>query len=313
MKTIINSVAQLVVLVLIFCSCNEEQTPSPIASDIALVPTIARLNLEIRHPNSGIYDSAYIVFSNADTEIKQKLTLNNTTYKAVGAVPNITAGKWSISTSFFSTITPNYESLEKNVSFDIIISRTTTDLILDETSAFIKDGNNPVKISIGWKGFYFYQLYSAGLSAPEGFVRLPADPADPFVEIRTFHPKWIYAYIDRSFYNRSTDGSSNFYQGGGAFEIYGTEGNTYDRLAGHIIDTTSLLPGISNVINKVWNFADCLVVIEGVEYDQTLIIYHVWDLRSANGRATTRSDVATWSKQKIEKRKKILLDSRLPG
>lgn len=303
MKKHITSIAQLLVLIVAFYSCSEEHSPSPSTSDIALVPTVAKLNLQIRFPDSGVYDSAYIVFSNADTEVKQKLTLNNATHTAVGVVTNITAGKWNISSSFFSTIVGDYESLEKNVSFDLILSGTTTDLIFDETSAFTKGGNHPVSTSIHWKGFYYYQLYSAGLSAPEGFVRLPADPADPFVEIRTFHPKWIYAYVDRSFYNRSDDGTSNFYQGGGAFEIYGTEGNTYDRLARHIVDTTSLAPGISQVIDKVWNFADCLVVIEGVAYDQTLIIYHVWDLRSSNGRHTSRPDVKTWSKERIEKRK----------
>jgi hypothetical protein len=307
MKKLIASAAQLLATLVIFSSCSEEPSLSPITSSIDLVPMVASLNLQIRYPDSGSFDSAYIVFKNSDTEVKQKLILDNSTYAAVGVIPNITAGKWNISASFFSTIIADYESLEKSVSFNLIITPTATDLITDETSAFVKDGKDPIRTSIRRTEFYFYQLYSAGLSAPEGFVRLPADPADAFVEIGTFNQKWIYAYVDRSFYNSSLDGISNFYQGGGAFEIYGSNGTTYDRLPGDIIDTTSLVPGIYEVRSKEWNFVDCLVMIEGLTYDQSLVIYHVWDFRTSNSGGRSRSDAAIWDRTKIEKRKRNYL------
>ena len=268
---------------------------------------VAQLNLQIQYYDSASYDSAYIVFRNSETEIKQKLILNNETHTAAGLVPKITLGTWNVSISFFSTITGNYESLEKTAVFDLDITPTATDLISSTNTAFIKDKNDPVNKSIHWMDFYYYQMYSAGSMASEGFVRLPVDPTDAFIEIGTFHPKWIYAYVDRSFYNRSSDGTSNHYQGGGAFEIYGKYGNTYDRLDGDIIDTTSLAPGISKVANKTWNFVDALIIVEGASTNQTLIVYHVWDLRPSNGRVRSHSDATTWNRQKIENRKKIHL------
>ncbi len=269
-----------------------------------VVERVAELNLQIQYYDSANYDSAYIVFRNSETEIKQKLILNNETHTAAGLVPKIALGNWSVSISFFSTMTGNYESLEKTAVFDLDITPTATDLISNANTAFIKDKNDPINKSIRWMDFYYYQMYSEGSMASEGFVRLPVDPTDAFIEIGTFHPKWIYAYVDRPFYNSSSDGTSNHYQGGGAFEIYGKYGNTYDRLDGDIIDTTSLAPGISKVVNKTWNFVDGLIIVEGANTNQTLFVYHVWDLRSSNGRVRSRSDVITWNRQKIEKRKK---------
>lgn len=303
MKKIITSAAKLLALSVFCFSCKDETLLSPETKRIELTSAVTNLNLQIHYPDSGSYDSAYIVFKNPEGEIKERLILNNATYTAIGVVPYIGSGNWNITTSFFRTIITDYESLEENGDFSVDITRSATDLIADETSAFIKDGSDPIKKAIRWRGFYYYQMYSAGLSAPEGFVRLPADPADPFVEVATFSPKWIYAYVDRSFYNRSVDGTSNHYQGGSAFEIYGTQGSSYDRLDSDIIDTTSLVSGMSEVVDKEWNYVDCLIMIEGTTYDQSILIYHVWDLRSSNGRIS-HPDAATW-RFKIETRKKV--------
>jgi hypothetical protein len=304
MKKLITSAAQLLALTVFCYSCKEETPLSPETSKIELTSAITNLNLQIQYPDSGNYDSAYIVFRNTESEIKESLILNNATYTAIGVVPNIGAGSWYITASFFRTITTDYQSLEKTGDFSVDITRSATDLIADESSAFINDGSYPIKKTIRRREFYYYQMYSAGSSAPEGFVRLPADPADPFVEVATFSPKWIYAYVDRSFYNRNADGTSNHYQGGSAFETYGTHGITYDRLESDIIDTTSLASGISEVVNKEWNYVDCLVMIEGTTPGQSILIYHVWDLRSSNGRIS-RPDAAIWHSSKIEKRKKV--------
>jgi hypothetical protein len=270
-----------------------------------VVSRVTNLNLQIHHPDSGSYDSAYIVFKNAETEIKKKLILNNSTYTATGVVANIPSGNWNISSSFFSTIEPNYESLEKTGVINLEITHSATDLITTEGFAFIKDGNDAAQKSIDWVEYYYYQLYLRSASnTVEGFVRLPKDPTNPFVEIRTFEQKWIYAYVDRSFYNSSSDGTSNFFQGGGAFEIYGQYGKTHDRLSANIIDTTSLAPGISKVANKVWNFVDAVIIIAGTTPDEELLLYHVWDFRTSPGRISTARDL---SRLEIEKRKQIHL------
>jgi len=317
METSATSFLSSCFVVLLSLSCQQEEKIAP-NTGIATFPLhesgrfngverAIQLNLQILYYDSTSYDSAHIVFRNSETEIKQKLILNNETHNATGLGPEITLGNWSVSISFFSTITRNYESLEKTAVFDLYITPTATDLISNETSAFLKDENDPVNKSIRWMDFFYYLMYSAGSTSSEGFVRLPVDPTDAFIEIRTFHPTWIYAYVDRSFYNRSPDGTSNYYQGGGAFEIYGTYGNAYDRLDADIIDTTSLNTGISEVGNKTWNFVDALIIVEGTSTNQTLVVYHVWDLRSSNGRVRSRSDATTLSLQQIANRKKSLL------
>jgi len=273
-----------------------------------VVPRVTNLNLEVHYPDTITYDSAYIVFRNPETEIKQKLNLNNSTYVARGVVANIPSGNWNISTSFFSTIRRNYQSLEKSGVVDLDITTAATDLISTANFAFIKDGDDPTSKSIRWTEYYYYQLFLTSASnTPEGFVRLPKDPTNPFIEIRTFRQKWIYAYVDRSFYNSSPDGTSKHYQGGGAFEIYGKYGNTYDKLDVDIIDTTSLAPGILSVSSKLWNLVDCVVLVEGVTTDQELLIYHVWDLRASSGRVGSKSEAANWGKLEMEKRKRLHL------
>jgi len=306
MKKLITSAAQLLALTVFCYSCKDETQISPETSKIELTSLITNLNLQIQCPDSVSYDSAYIVFRNTKGEIKESLILNNTTYTATGIVPYIGAGNWYVTTSFFETITKDYQSLEKSGDFSVDITRSAQDLIAEESSAFIKDGSDLIKKTIRRRAFYYYQLYSAGLSTPEGFVRLPVDPADPFVEVATFSPKWIYAYVDRSFYNRTADETDNHYQGGSAFETYGTHGNTYDRLESDIVDTTSLAPGISKVVNKEWNYVDCLITIEGTTHEQSILLYHVWDLRSSKGRISS-PDAAILRSSKIEKRKKVAL------
>lgn len=270
-----------------------------------IAPRSGSLNLRIHYPDAGAYDSAYIVFKNSGTEIKQKLLLNNSTYLASGIVNNFFPGSWNVSTSFFNTIQPNYESLEKNAVFTFDITSTATDLISIDGFAFLKDGKELFQKTFPWEEYYYYQLYLKSTKLmPEGFVRLPTDPTNPFVEIRTFEQKWIYAYVDRSFYNSSVDGTSNHYQGGGAFEIYGKYGDTYDRLNGAIIDTTSLAPGISDVANKEWNLVDGVIIIEGANISHELLLYHVWDFRSSSGR--TNSTLETiWSEEELQRRKQI--------
>ena len=261
------------------------------------------LKLQIHYPDSGSYDSAYILFKNSETEIKQQLILNNSTYTATGLVANIPSGNWNISFSFFSTIEPNYESLEKTGVVNLNITPTATDLTSTASLASIIGGNDITQKSIDWVDYYYYQLYLRSASnTVEGFVRLPKDPTDPFVEIRTFAQKWIYAYVDRSFYNSSSDGTSNFFQGGGAFEIYGQYGKTHDRLSPDIIDTTSLVSGIAKVTNKPWNFVDAVIIIAGTTPDEELLLYHVWDFRTSPGRVST---APTLSRLEIEKRKKV--------
>lgn len=268
-----------------------------------VVTVVPRLNIQLQFPDAVNYDSAYILFKNSDTLIKQKMILDNATYKASGVIANLSSGKWEVSASFFRTIATNYKSLEKNGVINLDITGTATDLITNEISALIKDGTDPIEKYIRWEEYYYYQLYlrSGDATTLEGFVRFPKDPTNPFIEISTFTPKWIYGYTDRSFYNSSHDGTSNYYQGGGAFEIYGKYGDTYDRLAGDIIDTTSLIPGISEVTNKVWNKVDGVVIIQGADANQELLLYHVWDLSQSNGRIKAYSHTERWTKSEVDK------------
>jgi hypothetical protein len=267
------------------------------------------LNIHFQYPDISTYDSAYIVFKNDAAVIKQKLTLNNISHIATGHVTNLPVGNWNISTSYFSTITKNYESLEKNGVTDLSISSTATDLISDETGVYI-DGNNPVKKSFNKVDYYYYQLYS---TAPklEGFVRLPVDPLNPFVQITTFNRNWSYAYADRSFYDAGTSGDDRFLvANSGAFEVYGTSGDTHDRLDGTIIDITSLAPAIAEVSGKAWNFVDCLIVIIDGTTGENLNLYHVWDLRTppTGGRIPSNLNPVKWGKTEIEERKKWSLN-----
>jgi hypothetical protein len=266
------------------------------------IARLISLNLQIHHPDSGRYDSAYIVFKNSTAEIKRQLILDNSSYTATG-IAAIPPGNWNISTSFFSTIEPNYESLEKTGQVNLDITPSATDLITTESVATIKGGNNATQKSLDREEYYYYQLYlSSANNTIEGFVRLPKDPTSPFVEIRTFRQKWTYAYVDRSFYNSSSDGTSNFFQGVGAFEIYGRYGKTNDRLSPDIIDTTSLSPGISEITNKEWNFVDAVIIVVGTTPDQELLLYHVWDFKTSGSRISSTPRLSTLE---IKKRKRL--------
>lgn len=242
------------------------------------------LNVVIHYPASNAYDSAYITFKNPDGEITEKLALDIVNSVALKTITGINQGKWNVSISFFSTIKSLYESLEQNAKFTIDIGSTTTDLISTNDLVSIKEKNGTLHKTIRWNEFFYYQLFvHSDTATPQGFVRLPRDPTNPFVEIRTFEQKWIYAYVDRSFYNSSPDGANNHFVGGGAFEIYGQYGESYDRLASDIIDSTSLNASIAQVANQKWTLADCIVVIVGSATDQELLTYHVWDFRATNG------------------------------
>ena len=59
------------------------------------------LNVEIHYPGSNAYDSAYIIFKNADAEIKEMLTLQNVNSVASKTISGIELGQWNVSISFF--------------------------------------------------------------------------------------------------------------------------------------------------------------------------------------------------------------------
>jgi hypothetical protein len=171
-----------------------------------------------------------------------------------------------------------------------IPSRATA--LISKDDIIFTDSENNDQRPVSWMEYYYYrlQMFPNNLTTAEGFVRLPLDPTDPLIEIVTFKPKWVYAYADRSFYNRSVDNNSNYYQGGSAFEVYGSSGVTHDRLRSRITDTTSLTAGISKVLSKEWNYVDCLIIVTGAESTDELVIYHVWDLRkSPDGRVIFRN------------------------
>lgn len=257
-------------------------------------PRSVNLNINLQYPAIAAFDSAYIVFTNSTSELKLKLTLNNESHIATGRI-TVPSGDWNISTSYYSTIIRNLESSENKGVVDLLITSTATDLISNGVTVYINDTNAPIRKSFTWIDYYYYYLFLN--NKYEGFVRLPKDPLNPFIEISAYNPKWIYAYADRSFYNRSLDGSSNYFQGGGAFEVY------YDLE--DIIDTVSFAPGISELSDKVWTYADGLIILEDNTGENELLIYHVWDLRTSNGRI--KSSSTTWSKAEMDKRKRFHL------
>jgi hypothetical protein len=309
MKTFVMKAIRFSFLLLFSSACQDEEKITPLNEGENFSSyTVSNLKLQIHYPDLNHYDSAYVILKNSGGEIKQKLILNNSSYIATGTIALVPPGDWKISTSFFNTIETNYQSLEKNAVFDLKITPKATDLISRDEIAFIKDGNNPINKSFSWMDYYYYQLYinSNSTNIPEGFLRLPVDPTNPFVEIVTFNPKWIYAYVDRSFYNRSLDDNSNYYQGGIAFEVYGESGNTYDRLDRDIIDTTSLAPGIEEVLDKEWNYVDCVVIVAGANSNDEILVYHVWDLRTSSiGRIKSSSTTTSRIKSEIDKTNRI--------
>ena len=311
MKTFAMKAMRYNFLLLFFLACQHEEKITPANDDgNASSFTISNLNLQIHYPDLNRYDSAYVILKNFEGEIKQKLILNNSSYVATGIIPLIPPGDWKISISFFITIEANYESLEKNAVVNLKLTPSALTIISKDGVAFINDGNNPIKKSFRWVEYYYYQLYTylTNTNKPEGFLRLPKDPTNPLIEIVTFNPKWIYAYADRSFYNRSSDDKSNYYQGGIAFEVYGESGSTYDRLERDIIDTTSLAPGISEVLNKEWNYVDGIVIVVGANSDE-LLLYHVWDLRtSSSGRLNQAQRPQVPTTRELKKRKTINLN-----
>jgi hypothetical protein len=226
--------------------------------------------------------------------------LDNASHIATGSITDLPCGDWRISTSYFSTITSNHQSLEKNGVVDLQISPTATDLISTETFLYIEEDVDPINMkSFKWTEYYYHQLFFE--NKLEGFVRLPKDPTNPFIEITTFNRRWTYAYADRSFYNRNSDGL--YLQGSCAFEVYGKGGDNYDLLENHIIDTSSLEPGISKVRDKVWNFVDGIILMydnNGNEFS----LFRTWDLRTSGGRIKSVSPPANSSRSEIGNRKK---------
>jgi hypothetical protein len=279
MKIISYSLPAFVLLALI-SSCQNEESFSPDRENANV-----DLNINLQYPEPVLFDSAYIVFKNSTTIIKQRLSLDNSAHIATASIADFPCDSWKISTSYFSTIVVNHQSLENNGVTDLLITPTTTAMISDEVGVYVKDGNAPAPKSFKWADYYYYQVSLN--HKPEGFVRLPKDPENPFIQIATFTPRWIYAYADRSFINRSSDGNSNHLQGSGAFEIYGENGDTHDRLDRDIIDSTSFAHVISGVSGKEWNLVDCVIILYD-DNDNEILLYHVWDLRIPGGRVKSR-------------------------
>jgi hypothetical protein len=290
LKIFITCGTHVFVVLLFLCSCQEEENPSP-AGDPGVIAV--SLNIHLQYPGPVSFDSAYVVFKNSTTEIKQRLILDNSAHIASASITDFPRGPWKVSTSYFSTIIENHESLENNGVTDLLITPTTTDIISDEAGVYVKDGNAPVPKSFKWVDYYYYQVSLN--NKPEGFIRLPKDPGNPFIQIATFTPRWIYAYADRSFINRSSDGTSNHLQGSGAFEIYGEGGDTHDRLDRDIIDSTSFAPVITGVRDKEWNLVDCIIILYD-DNDNEILFYHVWDLRIPGGRVKSGLQPGKWSK-----------------
>lgn len=265
------------------------------------------LKLNLKYPDLESYDSAYIVFVNSTAVIKHRLTLDAKNSIATGQVP-VPPGDWKISASYFSTISKNYLSFEKSVVANVKITPTATDLTSDETGVFVKDASGPAVNTFNKVNYYYYQLYLN--QKKEGFARLPEDPANPFVQISTFQLKWGYAYADRSFYNSSLDGSSNFLVDDGAFEVYGRSGDTHDQLERNIIDVTSLEPVISRVRSKVWNSVDCIIIISGSGVNDEILLFHRWDLRtsSSGGRMESSLGSVQFSNAEINNRRRMTLN-----
>jgi hypothetical protein len=277
-KSLANPIHSVLILVLL-SACLNEDTLLPDDEGTPPEVVVTKLRIQVQYPAIKSYDSARIIFKNDKEEIRQKLILDSVSYVASGTVDDIGFGTWNISISFFKNTIENYKSVETNAAVNLDIIPTATALISTQNSIFIDDEKN--QKAIRWLQYYYYQLhrYSDNSDTPDGFLRLPFDPTHPFIEIATFKPDWIYAYADRSFYNRSLDEHRNYYHGGGAFEVYGHSGSMYDRLDSDIVDTTSFVQGIASVRNKDWNLADCLVIVSGADLGEELVIYHVWDFR----------------------------------
>src|SRR5258706_8029359 len=126
-----------------------------------IVKSQVNLNLHLQYPASMSFDSAYITFTNSNSQLKLKLTLDNATHIATGLLTNIHIGDWKISTSYFSTITTNFESLENNGALNLRIMPTATDLISLGQTAYLVDGTSPAEQSIPWSNYYYYYVYSS--------------------------------------------------------------------------------------------------------------------------------------------------------
>jgi hypothetical protein len=266
-----NYVKWTVIFLVILISCQQE-------GDLLTDSGTGEGNLLIRlqYPEKTQYDSAVALFKASRVEIKKRLTLNNASEIASGHVA-VPAGDWNVSIFFYLTGGKNV-ILETTANFDISITADVKELT-SQNNEIQSDGKITVKKSFLWKNYYNYCLYLD--QALQGFVRLPKDPTDPFIEISTFNANWTYAYADRLFYNRSLDGSSAYYQAGGAFEVYDSVES--------IIDTTSFKKGISLLFNKKWNYANSMVIIYD-DKDHELFLFHVWDLRIGEGKMKVSLD-----------------------
>lgn len=295
MKKIILSAMSVFALLGFFSSCDHEDA-SPARDPDA---TAVNLNIHLYYPDLVSFDSANVVFKNSTTEIELKLNLDNASHIATGYITDLPCGEWKVSTSYFSTI--DHGTLEKNGLVKLQITSTSTDLISTETFVYIEEKADPIKLrSFKWTDYCHHQIFIE--NKREGFVRLPRDPTNPFTEITTFNPRWTYVFAYRSFYHRNSEPTSNYYQGGGAFEIYGKGGDNYDLLENHIVDTTSLESGISMVRDKVWNFVDGIILM----YDNNgneFLLFHTWDLRIPGGRIKSVSPPANRSRSEIDNRK----------
>jgi hypothetical protein len=301
MKKFITVTIFACVFLVFFSSCQHEENPSPAGDPDA---TAVNLNIHLQYPDLVSFDSAYVVFKNTTTEVKLKLTLDNASHIATGSIADLPSGDWTISTSYFSTLT-DHKSLEKKGVVNLQITPIATDLISTETSVSLKGDADPVNLkSFKWAEYYYYQLYSHDQLYShyklEGFARLPKDPTDPYFEVVTFQAKWTYVYTSRSFYNMSPDGTSNYYQGSCAFEAYGESGESHDRLERRIIDTTSLEPGILTVKDKIWNSVSGDIMMYDYN-DNEILLYHVWDLRTSGGRTKSVSPTQTGAGLKLAK------------
>jgi hypothetical protein len=283
-KIFISAALPVFAALAVICSCQQAENISPSGDPNA---TTVNLNIRLQYPNPVSFDSAFVVFKNSAAEFKLRLTLDNTSHIATGRIADLPFGEWKVAASYFSTIMANHKSLEKTGVVTLQITPTATDLISTETFVSIKEKADRRNLkSFQWTDYYYHQLYLD--HRLEGFLRLPQDPTNPFIEISTFSRKWTYAYADRSFFNRSSDGTSNYLQGSCAFEIYGRGGNGNDLLENHITDTTALAPGISMVRDKVWNYVNGIILM----YDNSgneFLLFHTWDLTTSGRVAMKRN------------------------
>lgn len=295
MKKIILSTVPVFALLGIFSSCDHEDA-SPARDPDA---TAVNLDIHLHYPDLVSFDSANVVFKNSTMEVKLRLNLDNASHVATGHITDLPCGEWKVSTAYFNTI--DHGTVEKNGVVKLQITPTATDLISTEAFVFVEEKADPIDLhSFKWTDYCHHQIFLE--NKREGFVRLPRDPTNPFMEITTVNPRWTYVFADRSFYNRNSEATSNYYQGSCAFEVYGKGGDNYDLLENHIIDTTSLESGISRVRDKVWNFVDGVILMYDTGGNEFLL-FHTWDLRISGGRIKSVSPAATRSRSEIEIRK----------